>query len=429
VEAGAFVTLSDLRPAEKLRATLDTLADLPAGRLRFVLGDHPLSLLDDCDLLALSGGVALDSPLAVEALRRGIPLTNDSLEFMRRSPAPVIGITGSAGKTTTTALVGQMGQKSDRQTWIGGNIGRPLLIDLPQIAADDLVVMELSSFQLEVWDQCSPPFAAVLNLTPNHLDRHHTMTAYAEAKGNILRYQRPEDVAVLSADDPGAQGLADLVQGRLRLFSATQPVADGAFVRDGHIWLSNGHGGEEALCPVGAIRLIGAHNILNVLAAVTLADSAGIPHNPIREGIRLFDGVPHRLEMVRRLDGVQYFNDSIATAPERALAALAAFDEPIILLAGGRDKDMVWEEWARQVARRVKHVVLFGELAPALARRLPAGTPLTRVDTLTEAVSVAQAEAAPGDVVLLSPGGTSFDSYTDFVERGEHFRLLVKELE
>ncbi len=429
LQAGAFVTLSDLRPAEKLRATLDSLADLPAGRLRFVLGDHPLSLLDGCDLLALSGGVALDSPLVIEAQRRGIPLTNDSLEFMRRTPAPVIGITGSAGKTTTTALVGQMGQKSERQTWIGGNIGRPLLIDLPQITADDLVVMELSSFQLEVWDQCSPSFAAVLNLTPNHLDRHHTMAAYAEAKGNILRYQRPEDVAVLSADDPGAQGLTELVQGRLRLFSAARPVADGAFVRDGHIWLSDGHGGEQALCPVGAIRLIGAHNILNVLAAVALADTAGIPHDAIREGIRLFDGVPHRLEVVRRLHGVQYVNDSIATAPERALAALAAFDEPIILLAGGRDKDMVWEEWARQVARRVKHVVLFGELAPALARRLPAGTPRTRVDTLAEAVSVAQAEAAAGDVVLLSPGGTSFDSYTDFVERGEHFRLLVKELE
>ena len=429
VEAGAFVTLSDLRPAAKLRDTLASLADLPAGRLRFVLGEHPLSLLDGCDLLALSGGVALDSPLAVEAQRRGIPLTNDSLEFMRRTPAPVIGITGSAGKTTTTALVGQMGQKSDRHTWIGGNIGRPLLIDLPQISAGDLVVMELSSFQLEVWDQCSPPFAAVLNLTPNHLDRHHTMTAYAEAKGNILRYQRPEDVAVLSADDLGAQGMSDLVQGRLRLFSATQPVADGAFVRDGHIRLSDGRGGETALCPLATIRLLGAHNILNVLAAVTLADSAGIPHDAIREGIQMFDGVPHRLEMVRRLDGVQYFNDSIATAPERALAALAAFDEPIILLAGGRDKEMVWEEWARQVAKRVKHVVLFGELAPALARRLPAGTPLTRVDTLAEAVAVAQAEAAAGDVVLLSPGGTSFDSYTDFVERGEHFRLLVKELE
>ena len=170
VGAGAFVTLSDMRPADKLAGARHALADLPADHLRFVLGEHPLSLLDACDVLALSGGVPADSPLVAEARRRGIPLTNDSLEFMRRAPAPVMGITGSAGKTTTTALVGQMGQKSARQTWIGGNIGRPPLEDLAHMSANDLIVVELSSFQLELWDECSPPIAAVLNLTPNHLD-------------------------------------------------------------------------------------------------------------------------------------------------------------------------------------------------------------------------------------------------------------------
>lgn len=427
VGAGAFVTLSDMRPAEKLGAALESLADLPAGRLRFVLGDHPLSLLDACDALALSGGVSTDHPLVVEAARRGIPLTNDSLEFMRRVPAPVVGITGSAGKTTTTALVGQMGQKSDRRTWIGGNIGRPLIADLDQMSAGDLVVQELSSFQLEIWDACSPSFAAVLNLTPNHLDRHKTMNLYAQAKGNILRYQKPDDVAVLSADDPGSLKMGELARGRLRLFSAQKSVSDGVYLADGQIWLSDGHT-QTALCPAGISRLIGGHNMLNVLAAVALADSAGVSHEAIIEGIRLFDGVPHRLETVRRLDGVQYVNDSIATAPERALAALAAFEEPVVLLAGGRDKNMVWDEWARQVAQRVKHVVLFGELAPALQARLDRHTAATMVDTLTEAVAVAHDKADPGDIVLLSPGGTSFDAYSDFVERGEHFRLLVREL-
>lgn len=427
VGAGAFVTLSDMRPAERLGAALEALADLPADRLRFVLGDHPLSLLDACDALALSGGVATDHPLVVEAARRGIPLTNDSLEFMRRVPAPVVGITGSAGKTTTTALVGQMGQKSDRRTWIGGNIGRPLIADLDQMSADDLVVQELSSFQLEIWDACSPSFAAVLNLTPNHLDRHKTMNLYAQAKGNILRYQKPDDVAVLSADDPGSLKMGELARGRLRLFSAQRPISDGVYLADGQIWLSDGHA-QTALCPAGISRLIGGHNMLNVLAAVALADSAGVSHEAIIEGIRLFDGVPHRLETVRRLGGVQYVNDSIATAPERALAALAAFEEPVVLLAGGRDKDMVWDEWARQVARRVKHVVLFGELAPALQARLDRQVAATMVDTLAEAVAVAHDKASPGDIVLLSPGGTSFDAYSDFVERGEHFRLLVREL-
>ncbi|CUS02740.2 UDP-N-acetylmuramoylalanine--D-glutamate ligase [Candidatus Promineifilum breve] len=428
VGVGAFVTLSDMRPAVKLAGARQALADLPADRLRFVLGEHPLSLLDACDVLALSGGVPSDSPLVAEARRRGIPLTNDSLEFMRRAPAPVMGITGSAGKTTTTALVGQMGQKSARQTWIGGNIGRPPLEDLAHMSSNDLIVVELSSFQLELWDECSPPIAAVLNLTPNHLDRHRTMAAYAEAKSHILRHQKPGDVAVLPADDPGALEMRGLARGRLRLFSAHEPVSDGAFVQDGQIWLSDARG-QTALCPVAASRLRGRHNVLNVLAAVTLADAAGVPHEAIVEGIRLFDGVPHRLETVRRVGGVQYVNDSIATAPERALAALAAFEEPIILLAGGRDKDMVWDGWARQVAQRVKHVVLFGELGPALGQRLGDRAPTTTVETLAEAVSVAHEQAGTGDVVLLSPGGTSFDGYSDFVERGEHFRLLVRELD
>lgn len=428
VGAGAFVTLSDMRPAERLGAQLESLADLPRDRLRFVLGEHPLSLLDACDVLALSGGVSTDMPLVAEAARRGIALTNDSLEFMRRTPALVVGITGSAGKTTTTALVGQMGQKSGRRTWVGGNIGRPLITDLPQMSADDLVVKELSSFQLELWEACSPPVAAVLNVTPNHLDRHKTMARYAAAKSNILRSQNGEGIAVLSADDSGSLEMREYVRGRLRTFSVRGPVTDGAFLRDGHVWLSDSDG-ERPVCPVAASRLIGPHNILNILAAVALADSAGIPHEAIVEGIRLFDGVPHRLEVVRRVNGVQFVNDSIATAPERALAALAAFDEPVILLAGGRDKDMVWDQWARQVARRVKHVVLFGELAPVLAGYLGDSVPLTRVETLAEAVYVAQDKATAGDVVLLSPGGTSFDGYTDFVERGEHFRLLVRELE
>jgi UDP-N-acetylmuramoylalanine--D-glutamate ligase len=427
VEAGALVTLSDLRPADKLGEAMESLADLPDDRLRLVLGEHPMTLLDNCDLLALSGGVATDAPLVSEARRRGIPLTNDSLEFMRRAPAPVVGITGSAGKTTTTALIGHMGQKSGRRTWVGGNIGRPLIADLGQMAADDLVVEELSSFQLEIWEECSPPIAGILNITPNHLDRHKSMARYAAAKSNILRFQRAEDVAVLWADDPAASELRQHVRGRLRLFSLGHPITDGAFVRDGQIWLSDADG-ERPLCAVEEIRLIGRHNVLNVLAAAVLADSAGIPDEAIVEGIRSFSGVPHRLEMVRKLDGVQYFNDSIATAPERSLAALASFDEPIILLAGGRDKDMVWDEWAQQVASRVKHVVLFGELAPMLAGLLEGRAPLTRVDTLAEAVSVAQAQAAAGDVVLLSPGGTSFDGYSDFAERGEHFRLLVREL-
>ena len=433
---GARVTVSDLRSAAQLAPQLAALAD---GDIRFVLEAHPLSLLDGADLLAISGGVPLDAPLVVEALARGIPLTNDSREFQRRSPAPVVGITGSAGKTTTTALTGLMGEKAGRRTWVGGNIGRPLIGVLAEMAATDFVVQELSSFQLEIWRE-SPPVAAVLNVTPNHLDRHRTMAAYTGAKANILRWQRGDDIAVLCADDDGARAMAVDVQGRLRWFSRETAVDDGAFLRAGQIVLRDG-ATETTVCAAAESRLRGAHNQLNVLAAVTLADSAGIPAAAQREAIAAFSGVEHRLERVATVNNVAWINDSIATSPERALAALAAFDEPLILLAGGRDKAMVWDEWARVVRRRVDHAILFGELGPQLEAQLTGGgsgpegpapaRPLDvrRVTTLDEAVAEAASLATAGDVVLLSPGGTSFDAFPDFAARGVHFRDLVAALQ
>lgn len=430
--AGAEVIVSDLRPAESLQDNLDQLSDLD---VEFLLGEHPMSLLEGTDVLAVSGGVPSNAPIVAAARRRGIRVTNDSLEFARRCPAPIVGITGSAGKTTTTALTGAMGRESGRQTWIGGNIGRPLIGELGQIAAEDLVVQELSSFQLEIWSSTwgnhrirAPQVAAILNVTPNHLNRHETMAAYAAAKGNILRYQSPDDVAVLCADDSGALELQSLASGRLRTFSMRREVSDGAFVRQERIWLK-GDGKESDVCHVGEVRLLGEHNMLNVLAAVTLADSATIAVEAMRRAIRSFTGVAHRLETVALVNGVRYVNDSIATAPERALAAIAVFDEPLILLAGGQDKEMRWESWARRVARRARHVVLFGELGPALAARLrdqeDRRTGLTCVSTLEEAVETAGGLAREGDVVLLAPGGTSFDAFRDFEERGERFRELV----
>jgi UDP-N-acetylmuramoylalanine--D-glutamate ligase len=410
------------------------MTELSDLEIEYVLGEHPMSLLDKADALAISGSVPADAPLVTAAREKGVTVTNDSQEFIRRAPTAVIGITGSAGKSTTTALTGIMGQMAGRQTWVGGNIGRPLIADLHKMAPGDMVVQELSSFQLEVWEQ-SPHVAAVLNITPNHLDRHKTMQAYKKAKGNILRFQSEQDVAVLAADDDGAMSLQPLVNGRLRLFSAQQFVEDGAFVRNEQIWLRDSNGREECVCAVSDIQLRGAHNVLNVLAAVTLADSVGIPVAAMQQAIANFTGIEHRLEVVRTLDGVQYVNDSIATAPERALAALASFDEPLILLAGGRDKDMQWQEWTEQVLKRVKHVVLFGELGEMLAERLTQQpclpgldnylTQVTRVETMAEAVELAKETAVAGDVVLLAPGGTSFDAFKDFAERGEVFRELV----
>lgn len=421
VAAGARVVVSDKRTAEQLAPEMAELADLP---LTYALGEHPATLLDGVDLLALSGSVPTDLPLVQAALARGIPLTNDSLEFTRLCPAPTVGITGSAGKTTTTTLLGLMGHAAERRTWVGGNIGRPLISDLAHIAPTDLVVQELSSFQLELWDR-SPEVAAVLNITPNHLDRHKTMAEYSAAKANCLRYQTTAATAVLCADDPGALALAPLVRGRLRRISQRQPVDDGAFMRDGHLWLANGQGGETAVTAVANLRLRGAHNIYNALAACTLADTVGLPLAAMRHVLHTFAGVEHRLELVATHNGVQFINDSIATAPERALAALAALSEPIVLLAGGQDKAMVWDEWAAVVRQRVKQVVLFGALADQLATKLAGFPALIQVSTLAQAVQAAVETAVPGDVVLLSPGGTSYDAYQDFAARGAEFRQLV----
>ena len=431
---GAHVIVSDLRTADRLQTEMRELNDL---EVEYVLGEHPMSLLDKADALAISGSVPADAPFVMAAQEKGIAVTNDSQEFVRRTPTAVIGITGSAGKSTTTALTGVIGQIAGRQTWVGGNIGRPLIADLHKMAAEDMVVQELSSFQLEVWQQ-SPYVAAVLNITPNHLDRHKTMRAYKKAKGNILRYQSEQDIAVLAADDAGAMSLESLVNGRLRLFSAKEEVVDGAFVRNEAIWLRDGNGREEQVCALSDIQLRGAHNVLNVLAAVTLADSVGIPTMAIRKAIMVFTGIEHRLEHVRTINGVQYINDSIATAPERTLAALASFTEPLILLAGGRDKDMEWAAWTDEVLRRVKHVILFGDLAEMLEGRLTEQpclpgldaflTRVSRVESLAEAVKMAGETAVSGDIVLLSPAGTSFDAFKDFAERGERFRELVRNL-
>lgn len=427
-ESGARVTMSDLRSEEQLHMSIQELDDLG---ITYVLGEHPMSLLRDTDILAISGGVPADAPLVLAARSQGIVISNDSQEFITRSPATSIGITGSAGKTTTTALTGAMGKASGRITWIGGNIGRPLIAELSNIKPNHLVVQELSSFQLEIW-QHSPPVAAVLNVTPNHLDRHKTMAMYSNAKANILRFQDEHGIAVLCADDAGSMALAPLVRGRLRLFSIERPISDGAFVRDGCIWLRGISGEERLVCSLETIKLRGRHNLLNVCAAITLADSVAIPATAMEEAIANFQGVAHRLELVATIDGVQFINDSIATAPERALAAIDSFDESLILLAGGKDKDMVWDTWAQRVNERIAWVILFGDLAPLLAEKLGQyrttsgkNAKLLRAKDLSEATELAVSVASAGDVILLAPGGTSFDAYGDFAERGEHFRNLV----
>jgi UDP-N-acetylmuramoylalanine--D-glutamate ligase len=430
-EQGAQVVVSDLKRAESVIKEREELADLP---IEFVLGGHPDSLVEGTDLLCLSGGVPADLPLAQQARRRGIRITNDAQLFLEACPSRTVGITGSAGKTTTTALAGEMIERhlqgSGRKAWTGGNIGWSPLASLHAMKGEDIVVLELSSFQLEVMTR-SPLVAAVLNVTPNHLDRHRTMEAYTAAKANILTHQSASDIAILGWEDPGAWALRDCVRGRVLAFGIERaPDVDGVYVsRDALVAHQSGQ--ETRLCPVEAVTLRGRHNLQNVAAACAVAWAVDVSPQAIESAVRDFRGVAHRLEFVRRVRGVDWYNDSIATAPERAMAAIRAFEEPLVLLAGGRDKDLPWEAFAELVCRRVERLILFGEAAPKIAsavgkvERCQGRLRPVVCASLEEAVQAAAGTARPGDVVLLSPGGTSFDAFTDFEARGQRFRELV----
>ena len=429
---GARVTVSDMRGAEDLRLARESLAEY---HIDWALGGHPLELLDSIDVLCLSGGVPLTLPIVVEAVKRGIPLSNDSQIFMEVAPCKTVGITGSAGKTTTTTLVGKMAKNvHGEKAYVGGNIGDPLLNYADEMKADDIAILELSSFQLDQMT-LSPNIAAILNVTPNHLDRHGTMEAYTAAKSRILEFQSKDDVAVLGRDDQGAWNLRDKVKGKLVTFSLRDldDGLDGAYLHESNLNLRDGKL-NISLMPREKIHLRGDYNVANVLAAFVIGHAAGFSSDAMVEAVEEFRGVPHRLELVRELNGVRWYNNSIASAPERTIAVLHAFEEPIVLLLGGRDKNLPWEGLMQLVNERVDHVVIFGEAAEKIERTansLPVGmkrTSIIRVNGLREAVLKAAEVAKPGDVVLLSPGGTSFDEFKDFEERGERFREWVHKL-
>ncbi len=432
---GANVILNDGRQESELQTSIDQVNDLP---IHWVMGHHPFNLLENIDLVCVSGGVPLDIPLIIEATKRNIPLSNDSQIFLETVSAPVIAITGSAGKTTTTSLMGEIAKRaaqSDQSVWVGGNIGNPLISQVEEISNNDIVILELSSFQLELMTR-SPHIAAITNITPNHLDRHKTLEAYTAAKSQILQHQSAVDYAIINRDDPGALSLKPLVKGHYVSFglSPLPENENGVFVQDQSILVSL-HGQVREICTFQDIPLKGTHNIYNVLAACAISGVAGFDVVPIRQAIKEFKGVAHRLELVRTWKGVQWIDDSIATAPERTMAAIESFNAPIILLLGGKDKDLPWEKLLLLVNEKVDHVVLFGDAASKINDFIAGMAFQTQRFTLNccthlqEAIQSAHKISQPGDIVLLSPGGTSYDEFKDFEERGEMFKLWVQQLE
>lgn len=421
---GASVTMSDTRSEEALRAAGATA---PEGVERVVTG-QPFLPPDGFDLLAVSQSVLRHDPMVVRARELGVPVVSQMELFLRLCPGRVIGITGSSGKSTTTALVGAMARAAGIEHIVGGNIGEALLGRLDEIRDTTTVILEISHTQLQYIDR-GPDIAAITNITPNHLDQF-SWDEYVGLKRRILETQCTESVAVLNADDETSRGLFEDVRGELHLACRRESPGthDGAHLGDSAIYLRK-WGTVARLLDSSEIQLRGEHNLANVVMACAIADAAGFDRTAIAEGARTFRGVAHRLEVVGQVDGVTYVNDSIATSPERTIAGLRAFEEPVVLLLGGREKHLPLEGLRELVRRRCRAVVCFGEARDLFFEQVAAAAPQqARVETLEEAVTAAKGFAQAGDVVLLSPGATSFDAYPNFEARGEEFRTLVRRL-
>ena len=422
---GAEVTVSDARSADQLADALDAIADCGAA---LSLGANREEDLVGAECVFASQGVPPDLPALRAARRAGVPVSSMTRLFLQLCPAPVAGITGSSGKTTTTALVGAMLEESGVDYVVGGNIGVGLLGLLDEIEPETRVVVELSHTQLESVEE-SPHIACVTNVTPNHLDAY-SWSSYVALKRRIFEFQQPGDIAVFHIDDEVAAGFAEEAPALVRYSSVERSLpGDGATVSGG-IVVRVVDGAERAVVPREEIPLRGAHNVANVTTAVAVAAELGVDEDAAARAIRGFRGVPHRLEVIAASGGVTWVNDSIATTPERALAGMRSFEEPLVLLLGGRDKHLPLAELAHAAVERCRAVVAFGEAAPifleAVAAARDGDAPeLIEVATVGEAVAAAARTARGGDVVLFSPAGTSFDAYRNFELRGAAFRDAV----
>jgi UDP-N-acetylmuramoylalanine--D-glutamate ligase len=404
------------------------------------LGGHSVEDLSGIDLVVVSPGVPWDLPLVEAARGKGIEVTSEIDLFFRHCPAPIVGITGTNGKTTTTALAAELLRAGGLRVMRGGNIGEPVLDRLEQLSADDWVVLELSSFQLESIANPRIRVAAVLNVTEDHLDRHRTFERYAEIKARAVSFMDPSDQAVLNFDDRICADFSRRTRGRIVPFS-TRPVpsltrlgeqgteenlTQRIGVIDGWICIS-GTSGLKRVMPVDQVPLPGEHNLSNVLAAAGVASAIGVGPPAIAEAVRNFRGVEHRLELVGEFKGVRWYNDSKATNPDSTYKALEAFAEPMVLIAGGRNKGIDLAPLARAIARRVVALVAIGETGEELVAKVKAEglSRATLAPDLSDAVRQAAVAARPGSVVLLSPGFASFDMFADFEDRGRRFKTAV----
>ena len=422
-ERGARVAVSDARSQEQLREEIPSLLD---HGISVETGQHGERTFRDQDLIVVSPGVPFDVPQLVHARARGIPVIGEVELAARFLKGHIVAITGSNGKTTTTTLAGEIISAGGPKALVGGNIGTPAITFVDRSTADTWIVLEISSFQLETIETFHAHVAVVLNITPDHLDRHYTFENYAAAKGRIFENQTASDFAVLNADSKPCLTMASSTKARVRWFSRLKEVASGTFLHGSQIvWRDEK--GEREIMPIGEIELKGSHNVENVLAAVCIGMIAGVEPAQIRQAVGGFKAVEHRLEYVATVRGVEYYNDSKATNVDATIKALESFPGRIHLILGGKDKGSDYSVLNDLLRQRVKRVYTIGAAAAKIESQIQ-GVEVVHAETLENALRKANAVAQPGDVVLLAPACASFDQFKSYEHRGKVFKEIVRGL-
>ena len=424
--AGAVVTVNDMKPAEAFGEKLDALKGLPVS---FRLGEDGLEALKGQDILCISPGVPIDAPIVKAARAAGIAVTGELEMASTLAKGTLLAVTGTNGKTTTVSLLGAIFEAAGKVAHVCGNIGYPLSAAAIESKYDHVIIAEVSSFQLETTETFHPLSAAVLNVTEDHLNRHGTMEVYTGLKRHIFDAQGPEDFAVLNGDDPACRKMA--VKSKALFFSRLHEVEQGAFVRDGKIIVRIGET-EKAVCEAEELRIPGPHNLENALAAAAMAFSRGVPAPVIRQAMRTFPGVEHRIEFTRELDGVRYINDSKGTNVDSTIKAVQSMKAPTAIILGGYDKHVSFDPLAEEIAKTplIENCVLIGVTAPQIeaALKKTGYTAIHHAGSMREAIEACRALSKPGGNVLLSPACASFDMFEDYEQRGRIFKEIVNRL-
>ncbi|MBX4266399.1 UDP-N-acetylmuramoyl-L-alanine--D-glutamate ligase [Clostridium estertheticum] len=425
VKLQAIVTAFDKKNQSMLGAVA---IDLKEDGVKLILGENYLNDLTGFDVIFKTPSMRIDNPALLRAKQEGTYITSEMEEFIKYCPAKTFGVTGSDGKTTTTTIIYNILKSEGYKTWVGGNIGNPLFANIEEITKDDKVVLELSSFQLMTMN-VSADVAVVTNLSPNHLDIHKDIEEYIDAKKNIFKYQSNQDLLILNKDNDLTYELRKEAMGRVKYFSIIDKVEDGAYFQDNKLFVMN-----NIVCNLDEIKLKGMHNVQNLLTAFCATqEDASVAS--MRKIATTFIGVEHRGEFIREVEGVKYYNDSIASTPTRTIASLKAFEKPVILIAGGYDKKIPFEPLAEEAYLNIKTLILVGatkykikEVFESVLKEKKISLEIILAEDFNEAILKAKLVAKPGDIVTLSPACASFDMFKDFAARGNKFKEIVMAL-